>query len=119
MSGTTNYGFGLDTGFTIDGAPGGGTILFPANPIIVPQALIQISGASFVSLNDLTLQGGVTGLLVNGGSNNFSASYLTATGDSGTSFNITTNSPTDTLDHLTSIGRWRRRPDVQRYDWDD
>ncbi len=26
IDGTTHYGFGLDTGFTIDGAPGGGTI---------------------------------------------------------------------------------------------
>ena len=29
LSGTTNYGFGLDTGFTIDGAPGGGTDSVP------------------------------------------------------------------------------------------
>ena len=104
LSGTTNYGFGLDTGFTIDGASGGGTILFPANPDIIPAALISITGSSFVSINNLTLQGGVTSLLVNGGSDNFSASYLTSTGASGTSFNITTNSPTGTLDHLTSIG---------------
>ena len=104
LSGTTNYGFGLDTGFTIDGASGGGTILFPANPDIIPAALISITGSSFVSINNLTLQGGVTSLLVNGGSDNFSASYLTSNGASGTSFNITTNSPTGTLDHLTSIG---------------
>ena len=32
LSGTTNYGFGLDTGFTIDGASGGGTILFRPIP---------------------------------------------------------------------------------------
>ena len=104
LSGTTNFGFGLDTGFTIDGAPGGGTVLFPANPDIIPPALISITGSSFVSLNNLTLRGGVGALVVGGGSNNFSASYLTSTGATGTAFNITTNSSSDSLDYLTATG---------------
>ena len=103
LSGTTDFGFGLDTGFTINGATGGGTVFLAANPDIVPQALIQLTGASFVSLNNLTLQGGVDALLVNGGSNNFSASFLSSTGASGAAFNITTNS-SGALDHLSATG---------------
>ena len=104
LSGTTNLGLGLESGFTIDGAPGGGTVLFPANPDEIPPALISLTGASFVSLNNLTLQGGGSALVVNGGSNDFSASYLTATGQSGIAFNITTNSPSGSLNDLTATG---------------
>ncbi|MEO6842783.1 MAG: right-handed parallel beta-helix repeat-containing protein [Bradyrhizobium sp.] len=103
LSGTTDFGFGLDAGFTVNGAVGGGTVFLAANPDFVPQALIQLTGAAFVSLNNLTLQGGVDALLVNDGSDNFSASYLASTGASGAAFNITTNS-SGALDHLSATG---------------
>ena len=77
---------------------------FPANPVNSPPALIDLLGASFVSINHLTLQGAVDALMIYGGSDNFSASYLTAVGQSGDAFSITTNSPNGTLDHLSAIG---------------
>ena len=104
LSGTTDHGFGLDTGFTVNGSSNGITRLFPAIPGSNPQALIDLTGASFVSLNHLTLQGGVDAVRVGAGSDNFNASYLTASGTSGDAFNITTNSPTGVLDHLTATG---------------
>ncbi|MBC9882178.1 LEPR-XLL domain-containing protein, partial [Bradyrhizobium sp. INPA01-394B] len=104
LSGTTDHGFGLDTGFTINGASNGVSRLFPAIPGATPQALIDLTGASFVSLNYLTLQGGTDAVRTSAGSDNFSASYLTATGQSGDAFSITTNSPTGTLSHLSASG---------------
>jgi Ca2+-binding RTX toxin-like protein len=104
LSGTTDHGFGLDTGFTINGANNGVTKLFPAIPGASPQALIDLTGASFVSLNYLTLQGGVDAVRTSAGSDNFSASYLAASGQSGDAFSITTNSPTGTLSHLSASG---------------
>ena len=102
LSGSANRGFGLESGFTIDGASGGGTILSAANPDVTPPALIQLTDSSFDSLNNLTFEGGVDALVVGGGSDDFVASYLTASGSSGAAFVITTNSPTGALDHLTA-----------------
>ena len=51
LSGSTNLGFGLEQGFTIEGAAGGGVILTPANPDIVPAALIELVGANNVTQN--------------------------------------------------------------------
>ncbi|MCW2284563.1 parallel beta-helix repeat protein [Rhodoblastus acidophilus] len=102
LSGATDLGYGLDSGFTIQGATKGVVNLHQANPLITPQALIHISNASYVTLNNLTLTGGVEGLLVDNGSNTFNASYLTATGQSYAGFVVTTNSPAGTLDHFTA-----------------
>jgi Ca2+-binding RTX toxin-like protein len=102
LSGSANLGFGLEQGFSIEGAAGGGVVLTPANPDITPAALIALVGANNVSINNLTLQGDVSALVVEDGSNNFSASNIVATGDSGVAFNITTDSPSDSLDHLTA-----------------
>lgn len=104
LSGITDHGFGLDTGFTINGASNGISRLFPAIPGATPQALIDLTGASFVSLNHLTLQGGIDAVRTSAGSDSFSASYLTAIGQSGDAFSITTNSPTGTLSHLSASG---------------
>ena len=94
-------GFGLEQGFTIQGAPSG-VILTPAIPGAEPAALIELVGASDVAINNLTLQGGVSALVVEGGSNNFSASNITAAGDTGIAFNITTSSPNGALSRLTA-----------------
>jgi Ca2+-binding RTX toxin-like protein len=104
LSASTDRGLGLDTAFTIHGPtnPGTTALLTPAIPGPTLPALIDLLGTSFVSLDHLILQGGVEGLLVHGGSNSFSASYLTAIGQSGNAFDITTNSPNSVLDHLTA-----------------
>ncbi len=102
LSGTTNYGFGLESGFTIQGSTTGVVTLQQANPDITPQALIQITGASYVTIDNLTLIGAVEGLLVNGGSNDFSAANITATGQSHAGFDITTTSPSGALANLTA-----------------
>ena len=86
LSGSTDLGFGLEQGFTVIGDAGGGTILTPAIPGASPRALIDLVGANFVSLNDLTLQGAASGLIVEDGSDDFSATDLTSTGASGAGF---------------------------------
>ena len=102
LSGATNMGLGIESGFTLQGSTNGTVNLHQANPLITPQAIILIDNASYVTINNLTLTGGVEGLVVDDGSNTFNASYLTATGQSQAGFYIDTNSPSGTLDHLTA-----------------
>ena len=102
LSGSVDRGFGFDSGFTIQGPSSGAALLHPAIPTSQPAALIDLLDADYVTLNNLSFGGGVTAVLVHGGSDNFSASYLTADGQSGNAFDITTNSPGSTLDHLTA-----------------
>jgi hypothetical protein len=106
LSGSVDRGLGLDTAFAIHGPTNQGATatLFTAVAGARPPALIDLLDANFVTLDHLTLQGGVEGLYVHGGSDTFSASYLTATGQSGNAFDITTNSPSGVLDHLTAMG---------------
>ena len=95
-------GLGIESGFTLQGSTTGTVNLHQANPLITPQAIILIDNASYVTINNLTLTGGVEGLVVDDGSNNFNAAYVTATGQSQAGFYIATNSPNGTLDHLTA-----------------
>ena len=104
LSGSVDRGLGLDTAFTIDGPTNAGATatFFTAIPGARPGALIDLLDADFVTLNNLSLQGGTTAVYVHGGSDTFAASYLSASGQSGNAFDITTNSPNGALDHLTA-----------------
>ena len=103
VSGSVDRGLGLDSGFTIQGpTDGAAATLHAAIPGDVEPALIDVLDADFVTINDLKLVGGTVGLDVHGGSDDFSASYLTATGQSADGFDIATNSPNGVLDHLTA-----------------
>ncbi len=103
LSGSSDRGFGLDSGFTIQGPTNGGAATL--HPAIIGNnsaALIDLLDADFVNLKNLAFQGGLDAVLVHGGSDNFSASDLTASGQAGDGFSIATNSPGRALTHLTA-----------------
>jgi Malectin domain/Right handed beta helix region/Periplasmic copper-binding protein (NosD) len=106
LSGSVDRGLGLDTAFTIDGPTNAGATaaMLTAIPGARPAALIDLLDADFVTLRNLTLQGATRAVYVYGGSDTFSAYSLTATGQSGNAFDITTTSPNGVLDHLTATG---------------
>jgi len=106
VSGSIDLGFGLEEGFTLRGPTDKDleAIFTPAIPDQRPAALVDIVDADFMSVRNLTLAGAQRGLRVHDGSNNFSASYITAYDHTAEGVRIETNSPASVLDHLVVYG---------------
>ena len=80
VSGSLNYGLGIDQGFTVQGPTNGfAATLTPAIPGSTAVNLIQLEDANLVTINNLTLTDAGRGLYVQN-SANFSASDVTITG---------------------------------------
>jgi hypothetical protein len=106
LSGSTDYGLGLDEGFTIVGPTDTSRVaeLFPALPGNRTRALIELENADFVSVSHLSLRDAQRGLYVHSGSDNFSGSHLTAWGHAAEGMRIDTNNPLWNIEHLTAYG---------------
>ena len=97
-------GSGDDEGFTFSGPSSALTpaVLHLANPLtLAPVA--EISGADFVTMAHLTLQGGQVGLLVDGNSTHFSGSYVTVRNNAQDGLRITGGATAAALDHITAF----------------
>ena len=91
ISGTQNLGLGIEEAFTLRGPtdPSRQVALSWIYPDGHPQALIELADADFMTLANLRLIGSQRGLWVTGGSDNFSASYITARNQSLDGIDIT------------------------------
>ncbi len=92
-------GIGDDEGFAIKGSTAKTTSLHHANSLTVAP-IIELNGADFMTLKNLTLSGGTFGLFVHNLSTNLAASYLSAVANSQGGFRIDTGSSVLGLDHL-------------------
>jgi parallel beta-helix repeat protein len=93
LSGTTDLGLGTEEGFTLRGPtdPAKDVTISWIYPDAFPQALLELSDADFMTLSNLELIGSQRGLWVTGGSDNFSASSITARNQSLDAIDITPN----------------------------
>ena len=94
-------GIGDDSAFTWTGPTNGlpATLAF-ANPLTVAP-VVTLDDAGFMTIEDMTLQGGQDGMLVENNSTNLDADYLTFTHNTGDGL-LVQNSPNVTLDHLSA-----------------
>ncbi|MCA9137633.1 MAG: right-handed parallel beta-helix repeat-containing protein, partial [Planctomycetales bacterium] len=93
ISGSTDLGLGLEEAFTLRG-PTDTAKHVTINwiyPDALPQALVELSGADFMTLSNLDLIGSQRGLWVTGNSNNFAASFITAKNQTLNAIDITPN----------------------------
>ncbi len=102
VSGSLNYGLGIDQGFTVQGPTNGfAAVLTPANPDNASSVnLIQLEDANFVTINNLTLTGAGRGIYVQD-STNFSATGLTISNMANEGVRIDTNATVTLLHNLT------------------
>ena len=93
LSGTTDLGLGTEEGFTLRGPtdPVKDVELTWIYPDGQPSALIELDDADFMTLSNLNVTGSQRGLWVTGGSDSFSASYITARNQSLDAIDITPN----------------------------
>jgi len=66
------------------------------------QPVIDVNDASYITLRNLSLTGGSYGVYIHGGSNNFTGSYLTATGNTLGGVRIESDSTGATFSYLTT-----------------
>ncbi|MEQ1828011.1 MAG: right-handed parallel beta-helix repeat-containing protein, partial [Pirellula sp.] len=95
LSGTFDLGLGLDEGFTLRGPTNTAkhvsiSWIYPDNH---PQALVELNDADFMTLINLDVTGSQRGLWVTGGSDNFTASFITARNQSLDAIDITPINP--------------------------
>jgi uncharacterized repeat protein (TIGR01451 family) len=97
-------GVGDDQGFTLTG-PGSGqppAVLSLLNPS-TSAAVVEVTGANFVTLEHLAMQGGQVGLLVHGGSSHFTGSYLTVNNNAHDGLRVEAGADAAALDHITAF----------------
>ena len=97
-------GLGDDEGFTFTGPTTAATpaVLHLANPLALAP-VVEITGADFVTMTNLTLQGGQVGLLVHDNSTHFSGSFLTLRNNTQDGLRIEGNPTASVLDHITAF----------------
>ena len=78
VSGSTDFGLGLDEGFTIRGSDLGTVSLYAANSFDTPDAIVELDDADFVTLQSLSLSRGHRGLWVHDDSNDLGLARITA-----------------------------------------
>ena len=102
ISGSLNYGLGIEQGFTVQGPTNGSAAtLTPANPVTAGAVnLIQLENANLVTINDLRLTDAGRGVYVQD-STGFSATGLTISGMALEGVRIDTNSSVTLLSGLT------------------
>ncbi len=76
ISGTYDYGFGLDEGFTLQGSTTGVAAIFPVLGAGTNRHGIVLHDADFVTITDVTLRNADRGLWAFGGSGNLNISDL-------------------------------------------
>jgi Ca2+-binding RTX toxin-like protein len=89
-------GIGDDEGFAVVGADQGEVVFTHANPLTVAP-IVRLVDADFVSLSNLTLDGGQYGLYLGTGSTRFSASNLKARNNSIDGMHFESGTQTDFL----------------------
>ncbi len=93
LSGTTDLGLGTEEGFTLRGPtdPAKDVTISWIYPDGQPQALVELNDADFMTISNLELIGSQRGLWVTGGSDGFSASYISAKNQTLDGIDITPN----------------------------
>ncbi len=93
LSGTSDLGLGTEEGFTLRGPmdPAKNVTISWIYPDGQPQALVELNDADFMTIRNLELIGSQRGLWVTGGSDSFSASYITARNQTLDAIDITPN----------------------------
>ncbi|MEL6265107.1 MAG: LamG-like jellyroll fold domain-containing protein, partial [Pseudomonadota bacterium] len=103
ISGATDRGFGLDEGFEFLGPTNGGTAtLFAAVRSDNPAALIELDNADFITIRNLTLDGGQRAIWAFNGSDSLNISDIVAVMQTGTAFGIASDSPFGAFERLTA-----------------
>jgi len=97
-----NPAIGNGQGITILGPTNAGDVASIATLGFTGQPVIDVNDASYITLRNLSLTGGSYGVYIHGGSNNFTGSYLTATGNTLGGVRIESDSTGATFSYLTT-----------------
>ena len=97
-------GVGDDEGFTFTGPanPATPAVLHLANPL-TRAAVVEVTGADFMTLQHITMELGQAGLLVHGGSSHFTGSYLTSHNNAQDGLRVEGGAAAAALDHITAF----------------
>ncbi|HET6195809.1 MAG TPA: hypothetical protein VFE12_08650, partial [Acetobacteraceae bacterium] len=103
ISGSVDYGLGLDEGFTITGPanPADIALLTSAIPLNRNETLLDLDAADFMTVTNLSMSGAQRGVYAHNGTTNLNANHLIVGDMSLEGIRLESASPGDVLDHLS------------------